>query len=141
MIYPEDKFKVWWDFLVSLDLLVMCIFTPLSIAFTQEREDVFSTQNIIHLAMDFVFFLDIFVVFFSALHDADFKIIDDFREIASQYMKGWFLIDIVAIIPYDHMVSTDTNISGISMVRIVKLGRISKILKLTRLIRMLKMMK
>ena len=51
--------------------------------------------------MDFIFGIDIIVVFFSAYYNEDFKIIDDRAAIAREYVKGWFLLDFVAIIPFD----------------------------------------
>lgn len=120
----------------------MCIFTPASIAFGDlGKEDVSST--VIHAIMDVIFAIDIFVVFFSAFYDEGFKIVDDFKEIARDYTSGWFLIDFVALIPFDIIFRgiDDEGLDSVSLVRIAKLGRISKILKLTRLIRILKILK
>jgi len=37
----------------------------------------------------------------SAYVDEDYKVIDDRKEIAVSYLKGWFIIDIFAIIDFD----------------------------------------
>ena len=92
------------------------------------------------IVIDIIFLIDIFVVFFSAFYDEDFKIVDDLSVISSYYLRGWFIIDLTAIIPFDIMINnSDThNVNG--MIRIVKIGRIYKIIKLTRLLRMVKLM-
>lgn len=100
LLYPEDKYKITWDMIVSVTLLIMSIYTPMSVAFAFEHGS-FSFQSLINFFMDGVFGLDIIVVFFSAYYNEDFKIIDDRSKIATKYLKGWFVIDFVAIIPFD----------------------------------------
>ena len=38
--------------------------------------------------------------FFSAFYDDEFVLQDECKVIAHQYLKSWFLIDFVAIIPF-----------------------------------------
>ena len=45
--------------------------------------------------------MDIIVVFMSEYYDADMNLIQDHKKIASNYIKGWFLLDIFAIIPFE----------------------------------------
>ena len=53
-------------------------------------------------------------------------------------MKGWFTIDLLAIIPFDQiMEASNAN----EMVRITRIGRIYRLVKLTRLVRVMKIMK
>jgi hypothetical protein len=56
---------------------------------------------IINYTIDLLFFLDIIVNFFSAYIDETFQVIDDRKTIACNYFKGWFSIDLIAIIPFD----------------------------------------
>jgi hypothetical protein len=41
------------------------------------------------------------VIFNTAFYNDDSEIIDDRKEIASSYARGWFSIDLLAIIPFD----------------------------------------
>ena len=63
--------------------------------------------------------------------------IDSRAELARIYVKSWFLIDVVAIIPMDLLVSNDMN----SLVRITRVGKLYKLIKVTRLVRLLKVFK
>lgn len=36
LIYPESRFKMWWDLFMTLILLMTCIMTPLDIAFDED---------------------------------------------------------------------------------------------------------
>jgi len=104
ILYPEDKFKSSWDLIISINLIFMCFYTPVCIAFTPEQFDTKgSNQYNIHLIMDCIFGLDIIIVFFSAFFDNDFHIHDDLSTIAQRYLVGWFLIDVVAIIPFNEL--------------------------------------
>lgn len=99
-MYPEDKNKVLWDLAVSLTLLVMSVYTPLHVSFANV-DDGFTFGTTLNIIMDLIFGIDIIVVFFSAYYNEDFKIIEDRKRIAIEYLKGWFLLDLVAIIPFD----------------------------------------
>lgn len=86
-----------------------------------------------------MFFLDILVIFNSAILDDDFQIIDDRCMIVKDYLSGWFIIDIVAILPFDLL--TSGNGDATRMVRYARIGRVTKVLKLMKLMRLLKLQK
>lgn len=142
--YPEDKLKNFWEVAISLSLVVACTTTPVYIAFHESPSDGSMTSwEQMNLVLDFVFGIDIFIVFCSAYHDDEFQMIDDRKLIACNYLRGWFLIDFLAIFPFDQLVqgeaASSEDINGI--VRIARLGRMYKLIKLTRLIRIIKLMK
>jgi hypothetical protein len=58
--------------------------------------------------------------------------------IAKEYLKSWFIIDLLAIVPFDLLISYN-NYQEI--IRIARLGKISKLIKMTRLLRILKIVK
>jgi hypothetical protein len=55
-----------------------------------------------------MFFVDIVLTFFCAYHDEDFVCVDDQKTIACEYLRGWFMIDTLAILPFTYMM----NIGG-----------------------------
>jgi hypothetical protein len=84
--------------------------------------------------------MDIIIIFNSAYYDLDMNLIDDRKKIVKNYLKGWFAVDFLAIIPFDQVLAGFTsNVNGI--VRIARVGRLYKLVKLTRLLRILKIMK
>ena len=50
--------------------------------------------------------MDILVVFNTAYYDDDVDLVDDRKQIAKTYVKGWFTIDLLAIIPFDKIISS-----------------------------------
>ena len=88
--------------------------------------------------MDVCFLLDIIIIFNKTIFDENFQIVTDRKIIAAQYIKGWFFVDVLAIIPFDLFFGgSDLN----QVVRIARIGRMYKLIKLTRLIRVLKIIK
>lgn len=53
-------------------------------------------------AIDILFLCDMFVIFNSAFYDEEsYKMTENRNEIACAYLKGWFIIDLVSILPFD----------------------------------------
>jgi potassium voltage-gated channel Eag-related subfamily H member 8 len=139
LIYPEDQPKVFWDLFITLILLISCLLTPFNLAFGELNNDPIE-WIIINYTIDTCFLIDIFIIFNSAFYDSEFIVVEDRKIIAKEYLRSWFIIDLLAIIPFDLLISTqDQNYGDIA--RIVRLGRISKLIKMTRLLRILKIVK
>ena len=137
LMYPEDRIKQTWDMFITLILLVSCMLTPYRIAFGDIEEPL--EWKIINFSIDALFLIDIFVIFNSAFYDDEFIIVEDRKQIARKYLGSWFIIDLVAIIPFDLLISQDENFQDI--IRFAKIGKISKLIKMTRLLRILKIVK
>ena len=145
LLYPEDRIKNTWEVIISLSLMIACTTTPVYIAFHEtDLSGELTSWEILNIVLDCIFGIDIIVMFFSAFHDDEFHLIDELKPIAMNYLRGWFLIDFLAIFPFDSLItsknaSSTEDINGI--VRIARLGRMYKLIKLTRLIRIIKLMK
>ena len=83
---------------MTIVLLISCILSPYTIAFITEES---LNMRILSAAIDILFFFDMIVIFNTAIYDDDMKVIVDRKLIAINYLKGWFLIDLFAIIPFD----------------------------------------
>lgn len=59
--------------------------------------------------------------------------------IVREYMKSWFVVDLLAIMPFELFIDSQNNFSGV--VRIARIGRMYKLIKMTRLLRILKIVK
>lgn len=99
MIYPEDKFKSFWDLLMTLILLAACVATPVEIAFASDTD--VSYQNPLSLAIDIFFLVDIMLIFNTAFYDDEMELTTSRKEIANDYLRGWFILDFLAVVPFD----------------------------------------
>jgi len=100
MFYPDNNCKSYWDLLVTIILIFTCTLIPYRISFI-EHED--TNWKIALGLIDVLFFIDIIFNFNTAFLDENFKLITSRKVIAKDYLKGWFIIDLTAIIPFDWM--------------------------------------
>lgn len=76
MIYPDNKFKKYWDILITLNLILQCIYIPYNLAFVQDQD---ITQIVIESITNSLFGLDLIFSFFTAYYDSNFKIVEDYK--------------------------------------------------------------
>jgi hypothetical protein len=67
ILYPENSKKAKWDILMTLILILTCIITPLRLAFGESEEPL--EWVIFMYSIDFMFLIDIFLIFNSAYYD------------------------------------------------------------------------
>lgn len=87
-------------------LLYSCFMTPLTLALF---DDVNISWMVINYTIDILFLIDIFVNFNTAIYDDDMEVIEDRGTIARNYLSGWFIIDLVAILPLDLIAQTGND--------------------------------
>jgi hypothetical protein len=87
---------------MTIVLIVMCIFTPLNLSFMWHKQGL--GPKIINHTIDLFYFIDVFVIFNSAYLENDIYLVVNRKSIAKRYLKGWFVIDIISIIPFNEMV-------------------------------------
>ena len=144
LLYPDDKLMKFWEAFTTITLIATCMLTPIYIAFHEvsNEESAGFDINLVNAIIDIVFGIDIVIVFISPYYDDDFRLIDEHKQIAKTYLYGWFVPDVLAVLPIELIMGTNKgtmNLNG--MIRITKLGRLYKLIKLTRMLRMLKMLK
>ena len=100
MFKPNDSFKSKWDIIVILGAFFNCFSIPFKVAYKPEYMD--STPFFVfNLCIDFVFLIDIFITFRTSYFDDYGQEIDSPLEIAKNYLKGQFCIDLLAFLPLD----------------------------------------
>ena len=114
-------------------MLVMTAFlAPFRVCFVDD-EDV-DDWYIVDLIFDVYFYCDILVNFISQTFNNNNQFISTFKDISINYLTGWFIIDFVAIFPFDTISSGGGNLSYnklFRMLRLPRLYRMTKILKLS----------
>jgi hypothetical protein len=111
-----------------------CILTPVDLAYPNYRVNSANYSAFLYF-IDFVFFFDLIVTFFSAYEDYELKIQDDLKDIALNYLKGWFIIDFVSILPLDLILSSisNNNTSGYNrFFRFIRLGKLQKLFRVIK---------
>ena len=135
IILPDDKFKPYWDIIIAIFVFIVSLTTPARIAFTENDTIGWVITDSL---VDFVFLLDLVLNFFFAYYDDEFMLVDDRKTITTSYLRSWFVVDLIAIIPVSVIFQfTDIN----SVLRVTKATRLYRIVKLVRLVRMLKLVR
>ena len=63
-----------------------------------------------YIISDIIFFIDIILTFMTAVPDKDdHEHVYDYKYIAKEYLKGWFWIDLIAILPIDYIMFHQQN--------------------------------
>ncbi|CAJ0934153.1 unnamed protein product [Ranitomeya imitator] len=111
-ILHYSPFKAVWDWLILLLVIYTAIFTPYSAAFLlndqeEQKENCGYSCNplsVVDLMVDIMFIIDILINFRTTYVNTNEEVVSHPGKIAIHYFKGWFLIDMVAAIPFDLLI-------------------------------------
>ncbi len=101
------------------------MFTPLRASFCDEEDTVWM---IIECGIDIVFSLDMVLTFFSAYYNNIEQLINDPRQIACSYLRSWFALDLISVLPLDLLFRSSASQFG----KLAKIPRIYQIVKTTK---------
>lgn len=108
-ILPCSTFKAVWDWLILLLVIYTAVFTPYSAAFLLSDQDESQRGACGYTCspltmVDLMFVVDIVINFHTTYVNSSDEVVSHPRRIAVHYFKGWFLIDMVAAIPFDLLI-------------------------------------
>ena len=106
--------------------------TPYELAFMDKTKDSWSD-----FFLDVFLWLDIIINFFSAYTDSEENLVKNHKKIVLTYLKTWFIVDLVSVLPINQMTSGSFTYNKIT--RISRLPKLYRLIKLTKLLRMTKM--
>ena len=104
LIMPGSILSTSWTLVVILLLMYTAIVTPFVIAFVENASFEFT---IFELCIDSLFAIDIIINFFTPYYRNN-TLVTQKSKIAKNYLKGWFIIDLVACIPF-HLLAQDNQ--------------------------------
>ncbi|KAM8850791.1 voltage-gated inwardly rectifying potassium channel KCNH6-like isoform 4-T4 [Spinachia spinachia] len=148
-ILHYSPFKAVWDWVILLLVIYTAIFTPYSATFLlsdQEEAAIHtcgyscSPLNVVDLIVDIMFLVDIIINFRTTYVNSNDEVVSQSSRIAVHYFKGWFLIDMVAAIPFDLLIyrsgeevvrgggegETTTLIGLLKTARLLRLVRVAR---------------
>jgi len=98
IILPDNRAKIYWDILILFLLIWTATVAPYIVCFLPMRS---KKWTIIETLIDFCWFGDIVLTFFTAIKDPMTGRIE-FRKriLAEKYLKSWFVLDVFTTIPW-----------------------------------------
>uniref|UniRef100_A0A672MM67 Potassium voltage-gated channel subfamily H member 2 n=1 Tax=Sinocyclocheilus grahami TaxID=75366 RepID=A0A672MM67_SINGR len=136
-----SPFKAVWDWLILLLVIYTAILTPYSAAFLLNGDEDSSGQNcsyscsplnVVDLIVDIMFIIDIIINFRTTYVNANDEVVSHPLRIAVHYFKGWFLIDMVAAIPFDLLIDRTGEELGTTLIGLLKTARLLRLVRVAR---------
>lgn len=123
-ILHYSPFKAIWDWVVLFLVMYTAIITPYMAAFVLTRDTKREALNenpetrvnhgpisiaddplvIVDYIVDVMFIIDIFINFRTTFVDSNDEVVSDPCRVAVNYMKGWFVVDLLAAIPFELLI-------------------------------------
>jgi len=161
IIHPYSSFRLIWDFVTLILLMINVFAIPVFMAFPVfDYDSKYGQQGevkakcqlaalIIKVVSDAFFATDIVLSFRTGLlqEGADNEVIIDPKKIRRAYIRKWFWLDMISTIPLDTFVfaiaryaldkeiHSPQNMSFLRYIRLTKLFQLLRLLRLTRLVR------
>ncbi|XP_065108416.1 voltage-gated inwardly rectifying potassium channel KCNH7-like [Paramisgurnus dabryanus] len=140
-ILHYSPFKAVWDWLILLLVIYTAILTPYSAAFLlndleeqKRRECGYSCNplNVVDLMVDIMFIIDILINFRTTYVNLNEEVVSHPGKIAIHYFKGWFLIDMVAAIPFDLLIFGSGSDETTTLIGLLKTARLLRLVRVAR---------
>ncbi|KAL7670634.1 hypothetical protein ACOME3_005566 [Neoechinorhynchus agilis] len=153
-------FKAIWDWLILLLVIYTAIFTPYVAAFLVPeydyrakamcRRNLGSNSSlckngsidryshglvIIDVIVDILFIFDIFINFRTTFVNRNEELVVTPSKISTHYLKGWFIIDLIAAIPFDlvfMIVRRGVNGETTTLMGLLKTARLLRLVRVAR---------
>jgi len=132
VIHPESKFRIHWNFLIMIMLAYYTFSIPHLVCFGYTP---WEPIRFIETVFECLFVCDIIFNFFTGYYQASGEanlIVLDRKMIVRNYLRGWFFIDLISIIPIGLFFETN-NVN--SLLRIMKMVKLTRIVGLWRYFR------
>jgi len=143
----SSKLMPKWDIVILVALCFTALVTPVEVAFLEEGQYI-NGLWIVNRLVDLVFICDIIITFnlaYQASIEQGGHWVFHKRVVAYKYLRGWFIIDLVSVVPfwimtldYNHPFGGGNERDVSSEARLPVLMRIIKLLRMLKLARMFK---
>ena len=121
-----------------VNMIAAAIFTPWQLAFVEDETVMWTILNAI---IDFSFLIDIIITFFTAYFDEKLMhLVIDKKVIAKKYLKFWFWMDLLSIIPFDRIFMEANSDFG-NMAKFTRVGKLYKMIRMLRMVKMIRLLK
>ena len=137
---PQSNYVQMWDVLTAITLVFTAIATPMEVAFLPAPRCGNEPLFVINRFVDAVFLIDMGMQFLLA-HPVKSNLWESrLKVIAMRYLKGWFLVDALAIFPslfdilpiVDACVDVNSPKSPLATLRVIRSLRLLKLMRLLR---------
>lgn len=142
-IRHDSLFKAVWDWIILALVIFTAIEIPFSVAFLMplqkdgekpERLNFYRVTPLLvfNLCVDLMFVVDIFINFRTTFIKLNTdEVISNPKQIALHYLKTWFVVDFVAAIPFEFMITPEVD-SATTLFGLLKTARLLRLVRVAR---------
>ncbi|CAH2068590.1 unnamed protein product, partial [Iphiclides podalirius] len=139
-ILHHSPYKAAWDWLILILVIYTAIFTPYVAAFQLNEPDFDKRSRsfgedpivVIDMIVDVTFIIDILINFRTTYVNAADEVESDPAKIAMHYLRGWFIIDLVAAIPFDLLLFGTNTDETTTLIGLLKTARLLRLVRVAR---------
>ncbi|XP_023665442.1 voltage-gated delayed rectifier potassium channel KCNH8 isoform X2 [Paramormyrops kingsleyae] len=122
-----STFKAGWDWLILLATFYVAVTVPYNVCFIGD-DDLTRSTTVSDIAVEILFIIDIVFSFRTTYVSKSGQVIFEARLICVHYVTTWFVIDLVAALPFDLLYAF--KVSVVSVVHLLKTVRLLRLLRL-----------
>ncbi|KAM4689475.1 voltage-gated delayed rectifier potassium channel KCNH8 [Discoglossus pictus] len=129
IILHFSAFKAAWDWLILLATFYVAVTVPYNVSFV-DNDDLSSTRSttVSDISVEILFITDIILNFRTTYVSKSGQVIFKARSICIHYVTTWFVIDLIAALPFDLLYAF--NVTVVSLVHLLKTIRLLRLLRL-----------
>eukprot|EP00937_MAST-01D_sp_MAST-1D-sp2_P000861 g861.t1 len=145
LLDPNTRGMRRWDVCIVLALVFTALITPYEVAVMSEL--VYPDINalfVLNRVVDILFIVDMSLKFYTMYPQSPANgggWVRDQRQIARNYLRTWFLIDLVSVLPFDivsYFMGKKNDLAKLRAFRIIRLLRLLKLVRILRANRIFK---
>ncbi|XP_052838200.1 potassium voltage-gated channel subfamily H member 8 isoform X3 [Drosophila gunungcola] len=127
LILPHyGVFKGIWDWVILVATFYVALMVPYNAAFAKaDRQPMVSD-----VIVEALFIVDILLNFRTTFVSRKGEVVSNSKQIAINYFRGWFALDLLAALPFDHLYASDLYDGEESHIHLVKLTRLLRLARL-----------
>uniref|UniRef100_A0A087XL90 Potassium voltage-gated channel, subfamily H (eag-related), member 5a n=1 Tax=Poecilia formosa TaxID=48698 RepID=A0A087XL90_POEFO len=124
-------FKTTWDWVILILTFYTAIMVPYNVSFRTKHNNL--AWLVVDSVVDVIFLIDIVLNFHTTFVGPAGEVISDAKLIRMNYLKTWFVIDLLSCLPYD-IINAFENVeeglsslfSSLKVIRLLRLGRVAR---------------
>ncbi|KAM0728266.1 Potassium/sodium hyperpolarization-activated cyclic nucleotide-gated channel 2 [Formica fusca] len=130
MIHPFSSFRIFWESIMTLFIIAVLLITPVFLTFYFDECAKWYMYN--H-AIDAMLMCDIIIRFFTGHYDSRTQlVILDPRVVASKYLRGFFIVDALSVLPLEFIVVLTDSMWYLTSLNLLKILRIRTVIVYSR---------
>ncbi|XP_063359627.1 potassium voltage-gated channel subfamily H member 8 isoform X2 [Cydia amplana] len=125
-------FKTFWDWLILIATFYVAVVVPYNASFVDEGHPRISVTS--DVVVEALFIVDILLNFRTTFVSKKGEVVSDSKAIAFNYLRSWFVVDLLAALPFDLLYASDVYSGAESTHGNVHLVKLTRLLRLARLL-------